>query len=168
MSAAAKTAVTDARVVDGAMIASFMGAEPPKVWRADMKNLSTATFEMQEADGLFQIVMKSGAEQENIAAFATRDGATHALQALMGAMMSPSGTAVGTAASVSAGEKKSSGFVRFLKGLLKLAVWIGGLLIIFALLSMLLAPRLSRMLSDPGITKVQQGAPIPADELFGE
>ena len=171
MSATAKTVATDARVVEGAMIASFMGAEPPKVWRADMKNLATATFEMRHADGLFHVVMTSGTGQENIAAFTDKEGATNALQALMAAMMTPQGTATpaaGTAAAAGTDKKPGSAFGRFIKGLLKLVGWIVGLVIVFALLSMLFAPNLARLLSDPGLTKVQQGAPIPADELFGE
>lgn len=167
MSAATKTAGTDARVVDGAMIASFMGAEPPKVWRADMNSLASASFEMQQADGLFHVVMTSGGNKENIVAFADKEGATHALQALMAAMMTPVGTTTvpaGTAAPTA--EKKSGGFF---KKLLKLVAWLIGLFIIFTLLSMLVMPKLMNVvMRDPGLTKVQQGAPIPADELFGE
>lgn len=165
---ATKTAGTDARVVDGAMIASFMGAEPPKVWRADMNSLASATFEMQQADGLFHVVMTSGGNKENIVAFADKEGATQALQALMAAMMTPTGTtAAGIAAPVA--EKKSGGFAGFIKKLLKLAAWLIGLFIIFVLLSMLVMPKLMGVvMPDRGLTKVQQGAPIPADELFGE
>lgn len=167
---ATKTAGTDARVVDGAMIASFMGAEPPKVWRADMNSLASATFEMQQADGLFHVVMTSGGNKENIVAFADKEGATHALQALMTAMMTPVGaTAAATGAAAPATEKKSSGFAGFIKKLLKLVVWLIGLFIVFVLLSMFVMPKLMNVvMPDRGLTKVQQGAPIPADELFGE
>lgn len=166
MTAAKKTAV-DARIVDGAMIASFMGAEPPKVWRADMKSISTATFEMKEEAGAFHVVMRAGDQAENIAAFTSKDGATDALQALMTAMLTPTGTG---AAAVSADAlPKKSFFRRFLRFVFKLALWLFAIAFVLWLTVMLFGPKIVGLaMKDPGMTRVQQGTPIPADDFFGE
>lgn len=166
MTAVKKTSV-DARIVDGAMIASFMGAEPPKVWRADMKSISTATFEMKEEAGAFHVVMRAGDQAENIAAFPSRDGATDALQALMAAMLAPIGTTSATAAADTA--PKKSFFKRFLRFVFKLAFWLFAIAFVLWLTMMYFGPKIVGMaMKDPGVTKVQQGTPVPADELFGQ
>jgi hypothetical protein len=166
MTAVKKTSV-DARIVDGAMIASFMGAEPPKVWRADMKSLATSTFEMKEDAGAFHVVMRAGDQAETIAAFPSRDGATDALQALMTAMLTPVGTTAAAAGADTA--PKKSFFKRFLRFVFKLALWLFGIAFILWLTVMLFGPKIVGMaMKDPGVTKVQQGTPVPADELFGQ
>jgi len=167
MTAAKKTAA-EARIVDGAMIASFMGAEPPKVWRADMKSISTATFEMKEESGAFHVVMRTGEQTENIAAFADREGATDALQALMTAMLSPAGTASADAAATAVPPKKGF-FRRFLRFVFKLALWLFAIAFVLWLTVMFFGPKLvGLVLKDPGMTRVQQGTPVPADDFFGE
>lgn len=166
MTAAKKTAV-DARIVDGAMIASFMGAEPPKVWRADMKSISSATFEMKAEDGVYHVVMRSGDKNENIAAFTDKEGATDALQALMTAMLAPVGT---TASATVVAEKPKRGFFgRLIRFVLKLAFWLVAIAFVLWLLLWLLAPNfVGSGLRDPGLTRVQQGTPVSADELFAD
>jgi hypothetical protein len=161
MTAARKTA-TEARVVDGAMIASFMGAEPPKVWRADLKSLSTATFEMKEDAGAFHVVMRTGEQTENIAAFTSKDGATEALQVLMTAMLAPAATVVPAAGEVAAAPVKKSFFRRLLRFVLKAVAWLFGIAFVLWL------TLVGLVLKDPGMTRVQQGTPVPADDLFGQ
>jgi len=166
MTVAKKTAV-DARIVDGAMIASFMGAEPPKVWRADLKGISTATFEMKEAAGAFHVVMRAGDQAENIAAFLSKDDATDALQALMTAMLTPAGTA--TAVAVGDAAPRKGFFGRLLRFLFKLALWAFGIVFVLWLTVLLFGPKILGMaMKDPGVTKVQQGTPVPLDDLLGE
>ena len=167
MTAVKKTAV-DARIVDGTMIASFMGAEPPKLWRADMNSISSATFEMQEIKGVFHVVMRTGDKIEEIAAFSDKDGATDALQALMTAMLTPASATTAAAAAVA--EKPKRGFFsRLLRFLLKLALWLFAVAFVLWLVMMAFGPKIiSLAMKDPGMTRVQQGTPVSADELFGE
>ena len=164
MTAAKKTAV-DARIVDGAMIASFLGAEPPKVWRADMNSIATATFEMKEEKGAFHVVMRTGDKTEDIAAFSDRDGATDALQALMTAMLTP----VGTTVAAVAGEKPRRGFFsRLFRFVIKLALLLAVAFVLWLAINFFAPKIVGLAMKDPGVTRVQQGTPVSADELFGE
>ncbi len=158
---------TDARIVDGTLVASFMGAEPPKVWRADMKNLATVALELQQKDSQYLLVMKNGGNAEIIASFNDRDSGTDALIALNDAMTGPV-TTTATAAPAGGGA-----FGRFFKKLLKLVLWLVGIVVVIVIITSLISPLLPRIMGIGGdagvrVNAVKSGAPVSADELFGE
>ncbi|GEM_PF-1286779 len=162
---------TDARVVDGTLVASFMGAEPPKVWRAEMKGLTTVTLELQPEGSLHHLVMKTGTEEEKIATFTDRDAGTDALIALNTAMTGPVVTTVAATATAAGGG--GSAFGRFCKKLLKLVLWLVGIAVVLVIVASLVSPLLPRIMGVGGdaanrVNPVKQGAPVAADDLFGE
>ena len=160
---------TDARVVDGTLVASFMGAEPPKVWRADMKNLATVALELQQKDSQYLLIMKNGGNAETIAHFNDRDAGTDALVALNDAMTGP----VITTATAAAAPAGGGAFGRFFKKLLKLVLWLVGIVVVIVIVTSLISPLLPRIIGIGGdagmrVNPVKTGAPVSADELFGE
>lgn len=170
MTAGTAAAQVDARVVDQALVASFMNAEPPKVWRADMAKLNTATLELRSDAGRFRLVMIAQAGEEDVAVFNSRDDGTAALQAVMQAMLGTApAAAVASApsAGVAAMPVKKSGFF---KKLFKLVLWlmaIGVTLIILA--GLFMGDKTGQLISaiNPGDAPiVAPGAAMPADEFF--
>lgn len=160
----AKTASIDARVIDQALVASFMNAEPPKVWRADMAKLTTATLELRSEAGRFRLVMIAQSGEEEVACFNTKDEGTAALQAVMHAMISPATTA---ATPVAAAPVKKGGFFRTL---FKLAAWLFvifvAIVILFGLTRGQQIGQIGDMISRGDNGVIQEGAPASADEFF--
>ncbi len=156
----------DARVVDQALVASFMNAEPPKVWRADMKKLTTATLELRNDNGKYRLVMIAQSGEEEVASFTDRDSGTAALQAVMNAMLAPSSTSA--AIPVQQAEKKGGFFRTLAKIVLVLIaifvalVVVGGFLVNQKGVQMLDSMNLDRA----GIAR--EGAPTTADDYFGK
>ncbi len=156
----------DARVVDQALVASFMNAEPPKVWRADMKKLTTATLELRNDNGKYRLVMIAQSGEEEVASFTDRDSGTAALQAVMNAMLAPSSTSA--AIPVQQVEKKGGFFRTLAKIILVLIaifvalVVVGGFLVNQKGVQMLDSMNLDRA----GVAR--EGAPTTADDYFGK
>ena len=156
----------DARVVDQALVASFMNAEPPKVWRADMKKLTTATLELRNDNGKYRLVMIAQSGEEEVASFTDRDSGTAALQAVMNAMLAPSSTSA--AIPVQQAEKKGGFFRTLAKIVLVLIaifvalVVVGGFLVNQKGVQMLDSMNLDRA----GVAR--EGAPTTADDYFGK
>jgi hypothetical protein len=143
----------NAKVVNNALVVSFMASDPPRVWRADMSGLSTATLEVREGQpGKFRLVMKRGdGAEEDISTFTDKASATGALKAVTDAMMSAD---EGTPAA--GGTRRGGGFR-------KAALWIGGIFVVLWLMSHFSGPAAQRALP-PG---VKTGTPVPAEQLFG-
>lgn len=162
----AKTSPIDARVIDQALVASFMNAEPPKVWRADMAKLTTATLELRSEAGRFRLVMIAQSGEEDVAVFNSKEDGTAALQAVMHAMLAPAVTVAGVAAPV-ATEKKKGGFFR---SLLRLLMWFFvifvAVFILFGLTRGQQIGQLGTMMSRGDNNVIQEGAPAAADEFF--
>ncbi len=77
----------DAKVVGSALVVAFSG-EQPKVWRADMSGLATATLELRDAGGKSSVILnKSGQPEEVIATYADRESAAHAHKVITRAML---------------------------------------------------------------------------------
>ena len=156
----------DARVVDQALVASFMNAEPPKVWRADMKKLTTATLELRSDDGRYRLVMIAQSGEEEVASFTDRDSGTAALQAVMNAMLSPSAT---SAAVPAPQEKKKGGFFRTL---LKVVLWVAAIFVAMIVAGgLLLSQKGAQMMSTMEFDRggiAREGAPTTADDYFGK
>ena len=147
-------------------VASFMNAEPPKVWRADMKKLTTATLELRNDNGKYRLVMIAQSGEEEVASFTDRDSGTAALQAVMNAMLAPSSTSA--AIPVQQAEKKGGFFRTLAKIVLVLIaifvalVVVGGFLVNQKGVQMLDSMNLDRA----GIAR--EGAPTTADDYFGK
>ncbi len=149
----------DAKVVNNALIVSFLTADPPRVWRADMTGLSTATLELREGQpGRFRLVMRTGAgKEEDISTFADKVTATNALRVVTNAMLRGDGAA--SSASVSVGASAGGGF-------LKVLMWLGAVLVaIWLVLHALAGGGHGGGRELPA--GVKPGTAVPADKLFG-
>lgn len=164
MTSKAAGAQIDARVVDQALIASFMNAEPPKVWRADMAKLTTATLELRSEEGRFRLVMISASGEEEVASFNSRDEGTAALQAVMQAMVAPVGAAAVAAAPV---PPKSGFFAKLLKFFLWLVAIVVTLVIVSGLLFSKRMMQVVSVVDNAPSAVVREGAPTSADDFFG-
>lgn len=167
---AAQVQQIDARVVDQALVASFMNAEPPKVWRADMAKLTTATLELRSEGGAYRLVLIAPSGEEEVARFTERDAGTAALQAVMQAMLTPSASvsSAGAAAPAPAPQKKGG----FFRGLIKFVLWLVALFVALVIVGgLLFSQKSGQMLSTmnfEGARGLTEGQQAPADDYFGK
>lgn len=170
----AVTTQTEARIVGDALVVSFAGAEPPRLWRADLARVSSAAMELrQEDNGTAALVVTADGRAETVAQFAARDAGIEALQAVSRAMMDmPQGAMMNApqnGAAPRAGKKTFGGFFAFLA---KLLLWIVAVIVALFILAVLLltsAPKgLVSTPPDHVALPVPSGAPVTADELFGD
>lgn len=150
----------EARLVNNALVVSLLGEAQPRVWRADMSGLPSATFELRE-DGdkkRFSVVMtRRHGDEETVVSYGDRDSAAYALSALTDAMLD------GYAGAAGAGSA-------FKYVIVTAIVLIG---ILFLLFSPSSSPSTTRGAGAGRITpmatnpNVKPGEPIPADKLFG-
>ncbi len=156
----------DAKVVGSALVVSFSG-EQPKVWRADMSGLATATLEIRDAGGKSSVILnKSGQPEEVIATYPDRESAAHAHKMITRAMLR---------GDVQAGGNQGNGT------LWRVVKW--GLAIIFLLFVLDTASTAVRNYMAGGNAQparptmqgtelgrnpyAKPGEPVPADQLFG-
>jgi len=150
----------DAKVVNNALVVSLLGTDQPRVWRADMNGLSSATLEMRDdkEKGRFAVVIRRGAcDEEVIASFADKDSASYALEAMTEAMLN------GENGSVAAG-----GFPW--KTLIAAVLIVVGLVFLLSPSSSNVAgrsPVAGKTLSPAANPNVKSGEPMSADKLFG-
>ena len=148
----------EARVVNNALIVKLLTADPPRVWRADMTGLATATLELREGQpGRFRLVMKTGAgKEEDISTFSDREAATNALRIVTDAMLQGDGGG-GIVSSGSSGG-----------GMLRPALWVVGIVAVVWFFGGALAGALHNA---GGMHKlpadIKQGTAVPADKIFG-
>lgn len=147
----------DAKVVNNALVVSFLTADPPRVWRADMTGLATATLELREGQpGKFRLVMKTpGGKEEDISTFTDRETASNALRCVTEAMLRGEGGSYSSSAS-------SGGFP------MKRILWIAGIVLVLYLV----VNGLSNALHNGGGGRslpagVKAGTAVPADKIFG-
>lgn len=163
----------EARVVGNTLVAQIYSGDVPKTWRADLTGLLSAILEVREGQpGRFRLIMKKdGGHEEEIAIFADKEKATGALRTLTGALLdAETGGArrSSTAAAVSA-----SGSSRgFLASFVRFALWVAGLFILLVILKLLIMGPVNGPAVGSGggfspTTTVKPGAPVPADQLFG-
>jgi hypothetical protein len=152
----------EARVVNNALIVSFLTADPPRVWRADMTGLATATLELREGTpGKFRLVMKTGpGKEEDISVFTDRETATNALRVVTSAMLS--GDAGGSSGGSYSMSSASSG-----GGFLKPALWTVGIVAVLWFIggAMINAAHMGAAHKLPA--DVKAGTAVPADKIFG-
>jgi hypothetical protein len=162
----------EARVVGNALVAQIYSGDVPKTWRADLTGLLSAILEVREGQpGRFRLIMKKdGGAEEEIAIFADKEKATGALRTLTGALLAAETGARGrgtTAAVAASGSSRG-----FLASFVRFALWVAGLFVLLVILKLLIIGPVG----GPGVgagggfsptTTVKPGAPIPADQLFG-
>lgn len=148
----------DAKVVGGALIVSFLGAEQPKVWRANLGGFSSATFELLHKGDEFSVVVKRDeGKEEKIVTFGDMESAVYALSVITDAMQR--------------GEGKRSG--SFFGTLAKICVIVVAAVIVGKLFFGGPPPGVAPIRGlTPGTETgsgalVKPGAPVPAEELFG-
>lgn len=162
-------AQVDARVVDTALIASFMNAEPPKVWRVDMAKLNTATLELRNDASLYRLFMISPSGEEEVALFKSREDGTAALQSVMNAMLGGAAPvqAVPAQAAVTAAAPVKGGFF---KTLFKVILWMIAIVVAIVILSgLFIGDKTAQMFSAIATQDTQvmrEGAPVSADDFF--
>ncbi|HYD19514.1 MAG TPA: hypothetical protein VEF76_13645 [Patescibacteria group bacterium] len=153
----------DAKVVGNALVVSFTG-EQPKVWRAEMAGVQTATLEIRDAGKSSSVVLaKAGQPDEVIVTYPDRESAQHAHKVISKAMLRGD---VQAAASVSGG----------MVG--KIIKWVVILLLVLFLVDLMRSTlmNLNNPPPRPGVTGATErggnpfakpGEPVPADQLFG-
>jgi hypothetical protein len=159
----------DAKVVNNAMVVAFNSGDAPRVWRADMSHMQTATLEVRDAaeKGKFQLVLKSADNDDVVGTFPNKEEAAAALRLMTAAMME--GEKTGGAA---AAPKQGNFFVSLLKWVVGAFVTIVFLVILMFLFGPHPGGRSLAVQNYPGLNNgpppVKQGVPLPADQLFGE
>jgi hypothetical protein len=161
----------EARIVGNTLVAQFYSGETPRTWRADLTGLLSAILEVREGQpGRFRLVMKKdGGAEEEIATFNDKEKATGALRVLTGAMLD---------AETGGGSRRSSAAVAasgsprgFLSGFVRFTLWVAGLFVVLFILKVVLFPVTGPGVATGGgmspVTTVKPGAPVPADQLFG-
>ena len=178
MTSQAAISQIDARVAGQALVASFMNAEPPKVWRADMAKLGAATLELRSDAGRFRLVMIAEGGEEDVAVFNTREDGTAALQAVMRAMVegssAPAPAAAAPAAVSPAAEAPAAPAVKKKPGVLgfigRVLVWMLAIVVVLVILAGLLLDnrqgQIADVLGTPSAPSARPGVPTPADEFF--
>lgn len=147
-------------IAGNALVASFLTAEAPRVWRTDLGQLLTAALEVQTNQGKYTLVMKrSDAPAEEIATFSTKEEAVKAMQLITDALLEGN--------DVSA-HKKCGWPKKLLKILMKV---IAGLCVFIVLLNIIMVLSHKSGSRPDNYTKapaVQTGVPAPADEILGK
>ncbi len=157
-----KAKQTEVKIIEGALVASFMGAVPPSVWRVDLGRVDSASFELGSEGGKTTLYMRgAGNVRESIAAFNDTEQAQQALGAISKAIFKGGGSSCPV----------SSG------GLGRKIVWAASIiLIIFLFLMMSIGGRHratpegsapSQASSSQQAPAPRAGVPLPADEVFG-
>lgn len=146
----------DAKVVGGALVVSFLGADQPRVWRAEMTGLTTATFELQEKGKDFSVVMRRDGSEEKIVTFADKESAAYTLQAMTAAMLRGEGARGGV-------------FGMIVKGsIVVIALVFVAKLFMGPPTGMPPAMRAQIGAAELGSgAQVKSGEPVPAEQLFG-
>lgn len=142
----------EAKVANGALVVSFLDADLPKVWRADLSHVASASFELREQQGKFRLVMtRAGADAEEIAVFSDKARAVKTLEKLTRALMS---------------SEAGGGKTGFFRKLTKVVFWIIGIFFVLVILSFVVGPKpAGQQMQTPA---VKTGVPVPFDEAFGK
>ncbi|MBI1215087.1 MAG: hypothetical protein GC185_04620 [Alphaproteobacteria bacterium] len=166
----------DAKVVNNAMVVAFNTGDTPRVWRADMSHMKTATLEVRSdkpEKGKYQLVLKSADNDDVVETFADKEQAAAALRLMSEAMMK------GDSALAAAAQPAAPGKGGFFRGVFKLVVAFVLVVVLylglkFVFISQVLAPRMGDpgQAGYPGIKNgpapLKEGVPLPPDQLFGQ
>ena len=155
-----KAKKTEVKVVEQALVASFMGALSPSVWRVELGRLNAASFELGSEGGKTSLYLKEqGDKREAIAIFSDIAAAEQALNAISKAVFQGGGSS-----SCPIGSSKMG---RRLK-------W-GAAIVLIIILFLMFSP-IAKPPENQGDNKQQTsvqapvprtGVPLPADEVFG-
>lgn len=129
---------------DNALVLYFDNAETPFVARLDLDSLAQANFEVTDKkDGTHALTLRDFSGQvQNIGLFATKADAHQALYAILQALLSYK------AENGQGGSCARGGFVCWLKKLLKVTLWIIGILVVLYILLGLIPVRTTEPVSD--------------------
>ena len=155
---AGKKVYTEARVAGGALVVSVLGGDAPRAWRADMTRLGSASFELEEGKDGVAVVMKAGDDAETVYAFPDRAEAVAALQAVTRALFSYE-QAVAAAHAHHAPARTGPGF---LGKVFRAVFWLFIIFVCFVMIKAVMTP------TPAGMDAAPAGAPVPADEVFGQ
>lgn len=138
---------TSAAIVADALVVSFRTNNMPKVWRADLVKVSSAVFEIVEANGTYKVVLRAENKTEDIAVFPSQKKAAEALSIITDALM-----------------LKNNNRRGFFTRLVTLAKWITIIaIVVIALIIMFVPPPAGQGFS----SHVPVGVPVPAEEILG-
>ena len=157
----------DAKIVNNALVVSLLGTDQPRVWRADMTGLSSATLDVLEEKGKYSVVLRrNGASPESIVTFSDKDSANYALRTLSDAMLK------GETQSVITG---GGAFGTLLRTIIIIGIVFG---LGSVVLGHLFTPPAGEVSSGSRVpipapgkssgSKVETGKPVPAEQLFGK
>jgi len=146
-----------AGISNGALVVSFLSADQPRIWRAELSRFNDATLEVQGS----KLVLKRGDAAEEVGSFASKEEAVTALQAVTDALLGGTGASATTCST----KKKCGWLKKLFKAVLVLAALFIALLVTLSLLHT--APSSSAGGNAPA-ANVQSGVPLPADTVFGK
>jgi hypothetical protein len=163
-----------AGIVDNALVVSFMAADAPRVWRADMGQLLTAALEVQDNQGKSTLVMKrSGAPAEEIVTFSSKKDAIDALQVITEVLLQGTGQGTGqaTGACTASQPQKSCGwFKKILKFILGIVVAFCVFIVVMNLFFHVAGIHPPSHQAGPAKAPASAptGVPTPADSIIGK
>ena len=158
----------DAKIVNNALVVSRLGTDQPRVWRADMTGLSSATLDVMEEKGKYSVVLRrNGAAPESIVTFNDKDSASYALRTLSDAMLK------GEARGVIQGGGGVFGTLLRTLVVVGIVLGLGSLVVSHLFTPPATDVSTSSRVPIPALgkssgSKVESGKPVPADQLFGK
>lgn len=157
-----KTKQAEVRVVDQAIVASFMNATPPSIFRAELSRINAASFELGNEGAKTVLSLKTqGGGSETIAVFSDAASGAQALEAISRAVF----------------KGGRSSCPMHAGGLGRKLVWgVSIVLIIFVFLMFSSSGRAPQEMQESGKSQTSSvqpappraGVPLPADEVFGD
>lgn len=157
----------EAKVAGGALVVSF----GDKLWRAEMPLLASAALELRdEKDKVILVLRRPGAAPEDLYAFGDRESAAAGLHAVTQALFVHQQAAAQQQAAQAVPVVVAPARPGLLGRALKTAFYLFLAFVCgFLLLVLSMAKPANRAAIDAArVPKVQQGVPIPADQLFGK
>ncbi len=163
-----------AKVVDGKLILSLLGAHKPILWQMDLGDAKASALEVSEKNKSHILVLRTAkGENLDIAVFETQGSAVQALKAASKAMESaqgqikPANNHSDDNRAAACGSKKTPLIIKLVMGVFMLAgfVFLGSLALAF-LSSAPMQQRAMQTTSTPQAAQSQIGIPMSADDFL--
>ena len=148
---------TIASIADNALIISITGDGQAKVWRKEMTSLSSASFELADADrGVSLVARTADGMTESIYIFKSKAAAIAGLNVVTEALLN----GPGFAPAVSSG----SGVRRMIKYSVYVVL---GVIVLVALMAVFATPGPKQVVGTDAISSsAKTGVPVPAEDVF--
>lgn len=155
----------EARVTGNALVVSFTGGNMPKVWRADMAQISTSALELKESAGKIALVMKTPHSEEEVFLFSDREEAVAGLKVITHALFAQEQAVPRVSGQGHAAPKRGV----FAK-VMKVALYVFLAFVAFNILSFFLMSRATNTVKEIATTPppVKTGVPMPAEDMFSK